>query len=151
MNLLLNLSPASCLSVLAYHRVLDESDPLLPGEPSAEEFEARMRWLGDNFNVLPLAEAIRALRDNRLPKRALSITFDDGYADNYRNALPILRRLNLPATFFIASGFLDGGESLTRRGRSVRPAVLPANPRVLTARSRSTSEWHGVPPRRPGA
>lgn len=109
MNLLLNLAPTRCLSVLAYHRVLAERDPLLPGEPTTEQFEARMRWVAANFNVLPLADAIRALGDNRLPKRALSITFDDGYADNYRNARPILQRLNLPATFFIASGFLDGG------------------------------------------
>lgn len=98
-----------CLSVLVYHRVLAERDPLLPGEPTADEFEARMRWVAANFNVLPLLDAVRALRDNRLPRRALSITFDDGYSDNYENALPVLRRLNLPATFFIASGFLDGG------------------------------------------
>src|ERR1044071_7430526 len=45
----------------------------------------------------------------RLPKRALSITFDDGYADNYNVAAPILLRLGLAATFFVATGFLDGG------------------------------------------
>ncbi len=97
------------LNVLVYHRVLAERDPLLAGEPTAEEFEARMRWVASRYDVLPLLDAVRALRAGRLPARALSITFDDGYADNYENALPILRRLNLPATFFIASGFLDGG------------------------------------------
>jgi len=97
------------LSVLTYHRVLVQHDPLRPGEPTAEEFEARMRWLASNFDVMPLAEAVRALRDDRLPKRALCITFDDGYADNHDLALPILRRLRLPATFFIATGYLDGG------------------------------------------
>ncbi len=97
------------LNVLLYHRVLAERDPLLAGEPTAEEFEARMRWVASRYDVLPLLDAVRALRAGRLPARALSITFDDGYADNYENALPILRRLYLPATFFIASGFLDGG------------------------------------------
>ena len=97
------------LSVLVYHRVLAEHDPLLPGEPTAEEFEARMRWVAAHFNVLPLLDAVRALREDRLPRRALCITFDDGYGDNCTNALPILRRLNLPATVFIATGFLDGG------------------------------------------
>jgi peptidoglycan/xylan/chitin deacetylase (PgdA/CDA1 family) len=68
-----------------------------------------MRWVKANFNVLPLGEAVRALREDRLPGRALSITFDDGYADNYELALPVLRRLGLPASFFVATGFLDGG------------------------------------------
>lgn len=107
--LLLRLQRKPRLSVLAYHRVLPAHDPLLPGEPSAAEFEHRMRWVKANFDVLPLGEAVRALREDRLPRRALSITFDDGYADNHDVALPILRRLGLSATFFVATGFLDGG------------------------------------------
>jgi peptidoglycan/xylan/chitin deacetylase (PgdA/CDA1 family) len=107
MNFLLELQ--RCLSVLAYHRVLAQPDQLLPGHPTIEAFEARMRWVAANFNVLPLLDAVRGLRENRLPKRALCITFDDGYADNYEHALPVLKRLRLPATFFIASGFLDAG------------------------------------------
>jgi peptidoglycan/xylan/chitin deacetylase (PgdA/CDA1 family) len=39
----------------------------------------------------------------------VALTFDDGYADNYLAALPILRRHGLPATFFIATAFLNGG------------------------------------------
>ena len=109
MNLLLDLAGPRALSVLAYHRVLPRPDPLLPGEPDAAEFEARMRWVRANFNVLPLDAAVQALREDRLPRRALCITFDDGYADNHGIALPILRRLGLPATFFVATGFLDGG------------------------------------------
>ena len=97
------------LSVLIYHRVLAKHDPLRPGEPTGEEFEARMRWVAANFHVLPLVEAVRALREERLPKRSLCITFDDGYADNHDIALPILRALRLPATFFVATGYLDGG------------------------------------------
>lgn len=106
---LLGVPRSPRLNVLAYHRILPEHDALLSAEPSAEGFEHRMRWVKANFDVLPLSEAAHALRENRLPKRALSITFDDGYADNYKIALPILLRLGLPATFFVASGFLDGG------------------------------------------
>lgn len=108
-QVLLRLARTPRLSVLAYHRVLPAPDPLRPSEPTAAEFEHRMRWVKANFNVIPLREAVHALREHRLPRRALCITFDDGYADNYEIALPILRRLELPATFFVATGFLDGG------------------------------------------
>jgi peptidoglycan/xylan/chitin deacetylase (PgdA/CDA1 family) len=108
-NFLLGAPRTARLSVLAYHRILPERDPLLSGEPSAAEFEHRMCWVKANFDVLPLSEAVQALRRDRLPRRSLCITFDDGYADNYGIALPILRRLGLPATFFVATGYLDGG------------------------------------------
>lgn len=106
------LSPAGSkarLSVLIFHRVLAARDPLYPSEPTVEEFEAKLRWVKEHFNVLALSEAVRGLKLGRLPDRPLSITFDDGYADNYHLALPILCQLGLPATFFIASGYLDGG------------------------------------------
>jgi peptidoglycan/xylan/chitin deacetylase (PgdA/CDA1 family) len=63
----------------------------------------------DWFQVLPLGEAVAQLRDGKLPARPLCITFDDGYADNVAIALPILRKLGLNATFFIATGYLNGG------------------------------------------
>jgi peptidoglycan/xylan/chitin deacetylase (PgdA/CDA1 family) len=106
------LSPAGKngrLAVLIFHRVLAEPDPLFPGEPDAAHFEIQMRWLRDWFNVLPLEEAVGRLRQGSLPARAAAVTFDDGYADNYTLALPILERLGIPATFFIATGFLNGG------------------------------------------
>jgi peptidoglycan/xylan/chitin deacetylase (PgdA/CDA1 family) len=58
---------------------------------------------------MPLQDAIKRLRQGNLPSRATCVTFDDGYADNAEVALPILRKYNVPATFFVAPGFLDGG------------------------------------------
>ena len=97
------------LSILIFHRVLARPDALLPGEPDAAFFEARMRFVKSAFNVIPLIDAARHLRERTLPANAACITFDDGYADNAVVALPILQRVGIPATFFVATGFLDGG------------------------------------------
>lgn len=97
------------LSILNYHRVLPAPDALQPGLIDVACFARQMRWLARCFRVLPLADGIQGLRAGRLPPRAVAITFDDGYADNHDIVLPLLRRLGLHATFFIASGFLDGG------------------------------------------
>lgn len=97
------------LSILIFHRVLAERDPLIPGLPTAGEFEATMRWVRDWFNVLPLADAIDRLYAGQIPARALAITFDDGYADNEELAAPILARLGMSATFFVSTGFLGNG------------------------------------------
>jgi peptidoglycan/xylan/chitin deacetylase (PgdA/CDA1 family) len=82
---------------------------MLPGEVDVRAFEWQMKLLAEYFNVLPLGEALELSRSKRLPPRAVCITFDDGYADNVTRALPILSQWKLNATFFIASGFLNGG------------------------------------------
>jgi len=97
------------LSILMYHRVLAQTDPLLPGAPDQAMFARQMRLVRRWFRVLPLPLALDLLAQQRLPARSLAITFDDGYADNAELALPVLRSLDLAATFFIASASLDGG------------------------------------------
>jgi peptidoglycan/xylan/chitin deacetylase (PgdA/CDA1 family) len=89
--------------------VLAAPDPILHDEIDAAAFERHMALLASDFNVLPLGEACARLARGALPARAVCITFDDGYADNERTALPILRKLGLPATFFISTGYSDGG------------------------------------------
>ena len=97
------------LSILIFHRVLPQPDPLQPHEPDARRFSELLGWLKAWFTILPLAEAIPRLIDGSLPARAAVITFDDGYADNHDVALPLLKAHGLLATFFIATGHLDGG------------------------------------------
>ncbi|MCC7486344.1 MAG: polysaccharide deacetylase family protein [Burkholderiales bacterium] len=101
--------PRGRLTILTYHRILAAPDPILYDEIDAGTFEAQMALLAAAFNVLPLAEACERLARGALPARAACLTFDDGYADNERTALPILRRHGLPATFFVATGYTDGG------------------------------------------
>jgi len=97
------------LSILIYHRILAQPDPLRPGEPTAAQFDWQMRLLRKYFSPLPLAEAARRLRERSLPDRAVCVTFDDGYADNEQFALPILSKYRVPATVFVSTGFLNGG------------------------------------------
>ncbi len=108
-SILSGAGPRARLGILIFHRVLPKPDPLFPEIPDAERFGEMMGWVRDWFRVLPLSEAVERLRSGSLPARALAITFDDGYADNAEVAAPILRRYGLPATFFVASGMLDGG------------------------------------------
>lgn len=106
------LSPGGAgakLSILIFHRVLRQPDVLCPDVPDLARFERELRWISDWFQVLPLDEAATRLAAGSLPPRAAAITFDDGYADNATVALPALLRAGLPATFFIATSFLDGG------------------------------------------
>ena len=97
------------LFILIYHRVLVSPDFMRSGEADIEAFNWQMELLATYFNVLPLDVALEKLQTNQLPGRAVCITFDDGYADNLKNAVPILKKYGLPATFFIATGFLNGG------------------------------------------
>jgi peptidoglycan/xylan/chitin deacetylase (PgdA/CDA1 family) len=97
------------LTILIYHRVLPQPDPLRIGEVDAKTFTRQMDMLARHFTVMPLMDAVEALQQSRLPKRACCITFDDGYSDNLTVAQPILQRFGLPATVFVATGYLDGG------------------------------------------
>jgi len=105
----LHLLSRGRLTILIFHRVHERPDPLFPDEPDAARFDEMMGWIKSWFNVLPLDQAARRLASGTLPPRSAAITFDDGYADNYTQALPILHRHGLCATFFIATGYLDGG------------------------------------------
>lgn len=111
-TLLSLLSPGglrSRLAILMYHRVPPRPDPLFPGECDAEIFDHQMGQLADCFRIVPLLDAVKGLRQGKLPPRAACITFDDGYADNAEVALPILQKYGIPATFFVSTSFLDGG------------------------------------------
>jgi len=115
------------LSVLVFHRVLAERDPLFSDQPDIARFDELIGWINEWFEILPLDEAVSSLRRGGLPARAAAITFDDGYADNLLNAVPVLRKHGVHATFFIATGFIGQGcmwnDTIIE---SVRRAKVPA-------------------------
>ncbi len=95
----------SKMVIVAFHRVNDD----LPEDDmthSSSMFEEYCKFFRDHFKVIPLSEQVETRNARRELGGSLSITFDDGYRDNFAVAAPILRRLNLPATFFVATGFI---------------------------------------------
>jgi peptidoglycan/xylan/chitin deacetylase (PgdA/CDA1 family) len=132
------------LTIFIFHRVLPSTDCIFPDEPDAARFDEMMGWIGSWFNVLPLDVAVDALKSAKLPRRAAAITFDDGYADNHDVALPILQRHGLTATFFIATGFLDGGrmwnDTIIESVRHCQQSKLDLSPLNLGCHDIASSE-----------
>ena len=110
--------PGGGAVLLAYHRILPRdrlrSFPFLEDLVTTEEdFAGQISLLAARFRVLPLMEIVQALRrGDRLAPGTIGITFDDGYADNYHCAWPVLRRHRLPATVFLTTGHVGGARGL---------------------------------------
>jgi peptidoglycan/xylan/chitin deacetylase (PgdA/CDA1 family) len=108
--------PYSSFNILAYHRVTapgsrDLSSTLIDAYP--EDFEEQMRYLARHYNVVSSWDVVRGMREGyTLPKRALVITFDDGYTCFRDTAMPVLRRLGLPVTLFVATAFTSAPSRL---------------------------------------
>ena len=96
------------LTVLLFHKVPQAADPLTPAEPTFSQFEHILDFLQDNAIVLPLSEAADALARGKLPKKAVALTFDDGYDEWLSTVSPALKARNMHATFFVTTEQLDG-------------------------------------------
>lgn len=98
------------LQILCYHRILPAAEkeayfcPDLVVTPEA--FRAQCGTLADHYRVLPLAEALDALRSGPQDKPLVALTFDDGYVDNLMYAAPILSDFGQRATFFVVSDLM---------------------------------------------
>lgn len=100
--------------VLAYHRVLETWEEasfdydLELISARREEFEWQMNLLANRFNVVSCKQVSDAINHGLdLPSRAMMITFDDGFGDNYEVAFPVLAKIGLPATFFLSTGYIS--------------------------------------------
>ena len=91
--------------ILMYHRFSFENEPF---KLSANVFEQHISILKKNYTVLSLEEISMHLTNGQaLPKNIAAITVDDGYADVYDIAFPLLKKHQIPATVFLATNFIE--------------------------------------------
>ncbi|HEB98310.1 MAG TPA: polysaccharide deacetylase family protein [Thiotrichales bacterium] len=116
--------------ILMYHRIAEAA----PGAPfrglcvSPRRFEAQLRWLqAQGWQGFTVSELVRRAGHD-LPPRALAITFDDGYADNFTEALPLLQRYGFPATLYLVVD--RHGRDWSRARDARRAGALAAVPRL---------------------
>jgi peptidoglycan/xylan/chitin deacetylase (PgdA/CDA1 family) len=92
--------------IVVFHSISDNAD----GNPiasSPEKFEQFCRYFQKHFHVISMNELVERLMGGKDISYNLVITFDDGYRDNFTKAIPILKKYNLPATFYIATDYID--------------------------------------------
>ena len=98
--------------ILQYHHVSDTTPASTSIKP--DRFQEHINYLVDNrFNVIPLADALTALAQNKaLPEKSIVITFDDGYKNILTTALPILEAHNLPFTLFVSTSLVGTNDRI---------------------------------------
>jgi len=115
MSLCRRLQSQGAVSILRYHAIVSPEHNFY-ASPSIclreDLFEAQVRFLSQHYNVIDLDQVADALENKRpFPERAIVLTFDDGYQDNYP-AHQILKQYGVTGTFYIAAGCVGEGEPL---------------------------------------
>jgi peptidoglycan/xylan/chitin deacetylase (PgdA/CDA1 family) len=107
------------VNVLFYHRVADS----YPNgwTMSTRMFAKQIRWLQRHFDVVGLAEAQRRIAPSRNTRPTVSITFDDGYAENLQFAVPLLLKERLPFTYFVSTNHVFGNRPFPHDVAAGRP------------------------------
>ncbi len=103
-----SVQEAQAVPILYYHSVMQENENELRMPP--EQFEAQMAYLQDKgYQSVSLEQLYQALyKGGTLPAKPFVITFDDGYADNYTTAFPILTKHGFTATIFMVTSYING-------------------------------------------
>ena len=103
-----NVFPQRNIAVLMYHRIIDSEYNFWKLNVCPQTFEQHIRYISENYKVLRLEEEWRDIV--KADQKYAVITFDDGYVDNYRFALPILEKYHVPATIFVSTDLIDTDE-----------------------------------------
>lgn len=107
----INILPSEVrVPILMYHSISD-SDPNNSLLVPQKMFNDQIKWLYDNkFTAMSMGELLESMRTGKVPKKPVVITFDDGYADNYKSAFQTLKNYNMKATFFIITDNIGSGD-----------------------------------------
>jgi peptidoglycan/xylan/chitin deacetylase (PgdA/CDA1 family) len=111
--------PVRRVVVLCYHSV-HPSKSFASATPSI--FGRHLDWLTEHCDVVPLEEIAQAVSAATRMRPAVAITFDDGYADNFEFAFPILHSRRVPATFFVTAGLMENDARVMARQQVLRRA-----------------------------
>lgn len=119
--------------ILMYHRVAPvDADPWhLCVSP--DRFDEQLAVLAKTLRPLSMSQLVHALDERRLPRRAVVVTLDDGYADNLHAAKPLLERHGVPATVFVTSGYVGATREFwwdELEALVLQPDVLPPTLRL---------------------
>lgn len=107
--------------VLCYHSVHPDKEF---SSVTPELFKIHLQWLKEHCQPVPLSQALAVVQNGQEGKPFVSITFDDGYADNYEYAFPLLQEYDIPATFFVTVGLLEGDPAVVERFQTLRGACF---------------------------
>lgn len=144
--------------ILMYHHIAPtEAVPLVP-EPregwdftlSPEGFEHQLLELQRRgYQFVALADLVDGIRQQGVEKpRTVAVTFDDGWADNYQFAFPILKKLAVPATFFVNTNHLGKGAACPKRMSVAQLKELLRAGMTIGGHGRSHADLTRLPPDR---
>lgn len=127
--------------IVLYHRIAPVKNDPHKLCVSPDNFREQIKFLKENFRVVPLVQLVQEIRANKLKNKTLAVTFDDGYADNLHSALPILEEYGIPATVFLTAGYVgqnkpfywDENTALEDRGQpmTLDEAKILSNSRLI--------------------
>ena len=96
------------IPIIFYHEIGNGKGGLTEFSVNVEPFEKQIQWLSRHFNIVSIDEIIKHIKGEiKLSGRVAAVTFDGGYAGNYKYAFPVLKRYNAPATIYITTEPID--------------------------------------------
>ena len=116
------------MRIIQFHGVGDDDYP-------AEIFQAQLKYLRKHLSIIPLESLVeKVANENRPAGNDIALTFDDGLRNHYTIVYPILKRLDVPATFFVCPGLIEGRAWLWNQEASVRLRLLAGDERAALCR-----------------